>query len=190
MVYYHKDDLTNYSKNLKLNRVQRKKLAPGTAGTIWSESDAASMMDRTASDMINETRSSGWSANTQSPNRRAHSSSEILRGGHTSNLEGWRSNFRNKNTMRKKAKLTKKNKKKAKQLEDIYGVDARTLAGLNPQSQQQARTGRFLSTTSTLRDTMRSREHLRKMSSKSPTRVSSSELAGGVGTGFGGFKAQ
>jgi hypothetical protein len=148
MVYYQKDDLTEYSKPLGLNKVKRKHLVS------YSEND---MSSRSSNDS-RKSKKKGFgrdSSLNKSNNKSIKSSSSVGKGGRgalsKSGMSSKRADnkwdeddaWKDRRLMRKKKKLNKKQKKRIAALGAIYGQDARTLAGLNNPDRWKSHFGEY-----------------------------------------------
>ena len=144
MVYYNKDDLTNYSKGLGLNKVKaRQPLGP----QYFSENDLAEVQEGERSDndsLGGRSRGSGRSGISldHTGQRRGYGKGHISHRDlefdtHEDLIDGrvkvdsWNLNYRGKKKKLKKKKVTQNQLNKMKDLQNIYGVDAKTLAGLS-----------------------------------------------------------
>jgi Spy/CpxP family protein refolding chaperone len=136
MVYYHKDDLTQYSKHLGLNKVKRKQQL-----YFYSDTDV---------DFPSDGSSRGTSARgrpysvTEGIGVADFSKKKKRRGG----KHPWDENYRAKRKKQKARKLTKKQQKRIKALEGIYGQDANQLGNLevlrNIKAQMSERDSMFM----------------------------------------------
>ena len=143
MVYYNKDDMTNYSKHMNLNRVKAKDI-PGGQGNqrqpYYSENDIQEMNEGQS-----DSDGSDYTIDAEG-NRRKRDRDPMGRGrikhnnfevqSYDDNIDGrvkvdsWNLNYNGKKKKLKKKKLDAATKNKMNDLKNIYGVDARTLAGL------------------------------------------------------------
>lgn len=129
MVHYHKDDTTNYSKHLGLNKVPKRK--PHVP--YYSEND---VQEDEEEDKMAEADSQDEEYNSADPEayeraRRAR------RGINNDDIDGrvkvdsWNLNYSKRKKRFKKKKMKEDDSKRYQELKSIYGVDARTMAGLD-----------------------------------------------------------
>jgi hypothetical protein len=129
MVYYPKDDMTQYSKNLKLNRVERKRTVSALSAFSDSELFGFKDSDKSGKDagdqlegneMMEDSGEDNWGDDSGcSPHRRARSSEHMR--SHRTGSPSWEHNFHHQPLKRKTSGLTKKQLKRNEELEGIYG---------------------------------------------------------------------
>lgn len=128
MVHYHKDDTTNYSKHLGLNKVpKRKPHAP-----YYSEND----VQEEEEDKMAEADSQEEEYNSADPdayerNKRAKQGFQNDEIDGRVKVDSWNLNYSKRKKRFKKKKMKEDDSKKFNELKNIYGVDARTMAGLD-----------------------------------------------------------
>lgn len=151
MVYYNKDDLTQYSKNLGLNKVKAKINNVKGGGNYFSENDLQEVSENSengeregqnnSSIRLQNSQRTGRSYEPGTRNgisgegRIQHNNVSIEDHGEYVDgrlkVDSWNLNYTGKKKKLRKKKVTKEQKKKMNNLQNIYGIDAATLAGLS-----------------------------------------------------------
>jgi len=135
MVYYNKDDLTNYSKHLGLNKVAKRK--PNVP--YYSENDIQEQ-EGDSEDNMETTRSADRHDYLRRKKREQELNNDDIEG--RVKVDSWNLNALKRRKKRKKKKIDSNMRKRMDELQNIYGVDARTLAGLDQMQALKASGGK------------------------------------------------
>ena len=126
MVFYNKDDMTNYSKHLGLNKVAKKK--PNVP--YYSENDIHEVSGEMSGEESVHAKSAGKHGYMQRSGKKNGEYDDDING--RVKIDSWNMNYMKRKKKHKKKKVDANMRRRMDELEGIYGVDARTLAGIEP----------------------------------------------------------
>ena len=138
MVYYNKDDLTNYSKGLGLNRVKVKKHEKQNQN-YFSENDIQEVQETDPNESVNSLEKIKRERKRGNMGRGQIRHNQLEIRSHNDDIDGrvkvdaWNLNYKKKKGKKlipRQKKMNDKIKNRMGQIQEIYGVDAKTLAGM------------------------------------------------------------